>query len=207
MTKCGVSIVLTMIATSACTPYRIEYHQRPGFYAQASEKELPSETVLADGTIIKFVEGAPKHTGAGAKGALDLRGAEVIKLRDENDSGSTTLRAYAPEHVLAHAKRGVRSREYRLLWDQLLSERTKEAYKRDGKTYEDFASFCESNRPAMMETFNRMGFGLYSPDVVQESMGGTGFRYRLHPRLADQFVFTQFDIVRENGMLKWAMIK
>ena len=59
----------------------------------------------------------------------------------------------------------------------------------------------------MMETFNRMGFGLYSPDVVQESLGANSFRYRLHPSLGDQFTFTQFDIVREPTGLKWLMIR
>ena len=59
----------------------------------------------------------------------------------------------------------------------------------------------------MMETFNRMGFGLFSPDVIQESLGKDGIRYRLHPRLGEQFVFTEFDVTREPTGMKWLMIR
>lgn len=198
--------LLGSVCAIACTPYRIEYHKRPAFYEQASEEELPDEVVLKNGTIVKFVEQDVTHRSTAA-GSVDALAAEKIELRDQFDDGTVILRAYAPEHVLAHAKRGIRQREYRILWDQLISTRTRSAYERDGKGYEEFAQFCEENRPALMETFNRMGFGLYSPDVVQEAIGPEAFRYRLHPNLGDQFAFTEFDVVRESNGLKWLMIR
>lgn len=200
-------ILLSLPALVACTPYRIEYHKRPAFYKEASEKDLPDEVVLEDGTVVRFVESDVNNTlptGSDDAGATRISDMET---RSRANDGTITLRAFSPEHVLGHAKRGIREREYRVLWDQLLAERTKAAYLENGGGFETFAEFCEENRPAMMETFNRMGFGLFSPDVVQDALGADGIRYRLHPRLAEQFVFTEFDVIREESGMKWAMIR
>ena len=200
-------ILLSLPTLVACTPYRIEYHKRPAFYKEASEKELLDEVVLDDGTVVRFVESDVNNTlptGSDDAGATRINDMET---RSRANDGTITLRAFSPEHVLGHAKRGIREREYRVLWDQLLAERTKAAYLENGGGFEAFAEFCEENRPAMMETFNRMGFGLFSPDVVQDALGADGIRYRLHPRLAEQFVFTEFDVIREESGMKWAMIR
>ncbi|MDG2031887.1 MAG: hypothetical protein P8J45_12855 [Phycisphaerales bacterium] len=206
--RCVQAIVLLSLPASvACTPYRIEYHKRPAFYKEASEKELLDEVVLDDGTVVRFVESDVNNTlptGSDDAGATRINDMET---RSRANDGTITLRAFSPEHVLGHAKRGIREREYRVLWDQLLAERTKAAYLENGGGFEAFAEFCEENRPAMMETFNRMGFGLFSPDVVQDALGADGIRYRLHPRLAEQFVFTEFDVIREESGMKWAMIR
>lgn len=190
-----------------CEPYRIEYHTRPAFYKQATDQELPDEVVLEDGTVVRFVEQQVNAMPSALPGAEDGVDPAELEIRTRTEDGGILLRAYSPEHVLAHAKQGIRLREYRLIWDQLLAERTREAYSRSGKGFEEFAEFCESNRPAMMETFNRMGFGLFSPDVIQESIGKDGIRYRLHPRLGEQFIFTEFDVTREPTGMKWLMIR
>lgn len=189
-----------------CTPYRIEHRERPPFHRQASDGELPEEVVLEDGTILRFTEQKVTHSGDGVE-AMERIETQKISLREETTNGSVKIRAYAPEHVLAHAKQGIRMREYRVMWDQLLAQETRRKYDRSGKGYEDFARFCEENRSDLMETFNRMGFGLYSTDVIQESIGRNAIRYKLHPRLASQFEFTEFDVVREDGGMKWLMIR
>lgn len=196
----------TMAVVLGCTPYRIEHRERPPFHRQASNQELPDEVVLDDGTVLRFSDQKVKHTGASV-GTGDYLGAERINIREQSPDGKVTLRAFAPEHVLAHAKQGIRMREYRVLWDQLLAAETRRTYERSGKGYNDFVKFCEENRPQLMETFNRMGFGLFSPDVIQEAIGSDAFRYRLHPRLASQFEFTEFDVVREPSGQKWLMIR
>ena len=202
----GAGLVLSTLWSLGCTPYRIEYHKRPSFYKQATDQDLPDEVTLEDGTIVRFIEQDASASIARDDAALPDDSTESM-IRIRSDDGAVTLHAHAPQHVLAHAKRGIRQREYQLLWDQLLADRTKAAYARDGKGFSDFAAFCEANRPAMMETFNRMGFGLFSPDVIQESLGTDGFRYRLHPRLGDQFAFTEFDVVRESSGMKWLIIR
>lgn len=200
---CAASVVAAQVG---CTPYRIEHRTRPAFYKNASEQDLPSEVVLEDGTILRFSEGKSENSGAAA-GVVDSLATEKIQIREQAADGTLTLRSYSPEHVLAHVKQGIRMREYRVLWDQVLAEETRERYRESGKEFSDFVTFCEKNRPKLMETFNRMGFGLYSPDVIQEAIGPDAFRYRLHPTLAQQFEFTEFEVVRESSGLKWLMIR
>ena len=187
-----------------CEPYRIEHRQRPAFYQRASDQELPSEVILEDGTVMKFSEKRPGRSDASEE---SLAGAERIEIREQTADGVVTLRAFAPEHVLAHAKQCIRQREYQLIWDQLLAAETREAYLRSGQDFTFFAEFCERNRADLMEMFNRMGFGFYSSDVVQESIGSNAFRIRLHPSLGSQFAFTEFDVVKEPGGLKWLMVR
>lgn len=189
---------------AGCEPYRIEHRERPAFYQRASDQELPSEVVLDDGTVMKFSEKRPGRTEASKE---SLAGAERIEIREKNAEGAVTLRAFAPEHVLAHAKQCIRQREYELLWDQLLAAETRAVYLKSGQDYTSFAKFCEQNRGDLMEMFNRMGFGFYSSDVVQESIGSNAFRIRLHPSLGAQFRFTEFDVVKEPGGLKWLMVR
>jgi hypothetical protein len=196
--------VLCGLVHTGCEPYRIEYRQRPAFYQRASAQELPSEVVLEDGTVMKFSE---KRAGRSEASQKTLADADRIEIREKTSDGSVTLRAFAPEHVLAHAKQCIRQREYGLLWDQLLAAETRAVYLKSGQDYPDFAGFCERNRGDLMEMFNRMGFGFYSSDVVQESIGNDAFRVRLHPSLGSQFKFTEFDVVREPDGLKWLMVR
>ena len=200
-------VVLLVLSAVGCTPYRIEYHKRPAFYKEASEQELLDEVTLDNGTVVRFLDQDPFATASpGENGEAQATSADT-NIRVESTDGSVVLRTAAPEHVLAHAKRCIRQREYQLIWDQLLATRTRSAYEREGRSFDDFATFCEENRPAMMETFNRMGFALYSSDVVQEAIPSNGVRYRMHPRLSEQFIFTEFDVVRESSGFKWLMIR
>ena len=51
---CGALAALAVLVAIGCQPYRIEYHQRPSFYYQASETELQDEWTAPDGTVVKF---------------------------------------------------------------------------------------------------------------------------------------------------------
>ncbi|OUU92687.1 MAG: hypothetical protein CBC35_06775 [Planctomycetes bacterium TMED75] len=194
----------------ACEPYRIEYRERPSFYKQTSETELLDEVVLEDGTVLRFSDSKNTPPPAPSSQRQERDGtpsAEPISIRTATESGELMLTSYSPEHVLSHIKRGIRLREYQLLWDQVLSNATREAYARDGGDFEDFAAFCDENRSELMQFLNRVGFGIYSSDVVKESFGSSGIRIRLHPSLSSQFKFTQLEIVRESNQLRWLMIR
>ena len=213
MTRVTVGLLLlgvNLCWVIGCEPYRIEYRNRPDFYKRASETELLDEVVLDDGTILRFrdqASAAPSDSRKGDSDAVDDAGNQPITIRTRTDSGEIVLTSFAPEHVLSHIKRGIRLREYELLWDQVLSEETRRAYSRDGGDYSDFASFCEENRSDLMQFLNRVGFGIYSSDVIQESFGTTGLRIRLHPNLASQFKYTELEITRESNQLRWLMIR
>ena len=194
----------------ACEPYRIEYRERPSFYKQTSETELLDAVVLEDGTVLRFSDSKntpPPIPSSQQRETNSTRSAKPISIRTATESGELLLTSYSPEHVLSHIKRGIRLREYQLLWDHVLSNATREAYARDGGDFEDFAVFCDENRSELMQFLNRVGFGIYSSDVVKESFGSSGIRIRLHPSLSSQFKFTQLEIVRESNQLRWLMIR
>ena len=200
-----------LLAPAGCETYRIEYRKRPDFYKRASETRLLDEVVLEDGTILRFEDDRPELPSARgpeptsrAADATDGRTSVATAAAAEDRSRSV---AYTPEHVVAHIKRDLRLRDYRRLWDQVLSEATRDAYAREGASYEEFAVFCDENRSEMMEFLNRLGFGFYSSDVIKESFGATGIRVGLHPNLSDQFTFTELEMIRESGQLRWLMIR
>lgn len=206
----GLLLGAYLLGGVGCEPYRIEYRNRPDFYKRASETELLDEVVLDDGTVLRFRDqsstpaATTRNTESGDDGDA---GNRTIAIRNQTDSGEIILTSFAPEHVLSHIKRGIRLREYELLWEQVLAEETRRAYARDGGDYSDFASFCEENRSDLMQFLNRVGFGIYSSDVIQESFGTTGLRIRLHPNLASQFKYTELEITRESNQLRWLMIR
>lgn len=206
----GLVLCVAAFSLGACEPYRIEYRERPSFYKQTSETELLDEVVLEDGTVLRFSDSKntpPPIANPTQQGNEGTPSGKPISIRTATDSGELLLTSYSPEHVLSHIKRGIRLREYQLLWDQVLSKSTREAYARDGGTFEDFAAFCDENRSELMQFLNRVGFGIYSSDVVKESFGSSGIRIRLHPSLSSQFKFTQLEIVRESNQLRWLMIR
>ena len=212
MSRLIVGLILTssICGLVGCEPYRIEYRNRPDFYKRASETELLDEVVLDDGTILRFRDQSSSPpalpSSSNPKASQDQEN-RPITIRDQSDSGEILLTSYSPEHVLSHIKRGIRLREYDLLWKQVLSQETREAYAREGGDFDDFAGFCEENRSDLMQFLNRVGFGIYSSDVIQESFGSTGLRIRLHPNLASQFKYTELEITRESNQLRWLMIR
>jgi len=135
----GLSVV------SACTPYRIEYHQRPQFYYQASEEELKDEWIAPDGTIVKFstdplpsAQEALAAQAAEAKREIDLDGdgvadkVEPTPTWEERDDGSVKMRAFIPEHVIGNFMQALREERYGEFYDQMLARSTREAFASSG---------------------------------------------------------------------------
>jgi len=186
-----------------CKEQRIEYHKRPSFYAKASLTKLPDRIVLDDGTIIVYVDSA----GSSKLKKKTQNKAKPFLIREEMENGDIILRAVLPEHVLANTLTCLRNEEYELLWDQMLSVRTKNAYDREGMGVEEFAAFLAKRRIDLAKGVNRMLLGLPRNDVVSENLGNGVTRMRFHPNLAKLFRFKTVDIVSEGPGLKLLMIK
>ncbi len=203
-----LALPVLVLAPAGCETYRIEYRKRPDFYKRVSGTPLVDEVVLEDGTILRFEDDRPVlPTDQGPEAPPRAAGDRTPGGTPGASEGRPMSVAFTPEQVIANIKRGLRLREYRQLWEQVLAEATREVYAREGATYEDFAVFCDENRSEMMEFFNRVGFGFYNSDVVKESFGATGVRIGLHPSLSGQFTFTELEMIRESGQLRWLMIR
>lgn len=221
--RAGVgAVVVATLCASACSPYRIEYHQRPEFYHDASAEPLPDEWVAPDGTVVKFTSGPlpseQEALAAKAKGRtrqVDKDGdgkadeVELTPLWDERDDGSVTMRAFLPEHVIGALMQSLREERYAEFHDQLLSATTRDAFaaEANGDGRKAFCLWCAKHRRSVMETLNRMGFGYLSSDVVLRKTGPSSFSVGFTPRVAEQFKFTQVDVAYEDGMCRLVRIR
>ncbi|MHC4107044.1 MAG: hypothetical protein ACYSTY_03050 [Planctomycetota bacterium] len=196
-------VALGVLAALGCETYRVEYRYRPAFYREAAMGDLPDRVTLADGTVIVYEEQMPQSA---LKKKRDSK-AEPFKIREEHPDGSVTLRALMPEDVLANTITCVRSEEYRLLWDQLLSKRTKSAYEQQDLGFEDFAAFLREHRRDLLLTLTRMLLGKPRQEVIIENLGDGVMRCRLRPHVASEFKFTRVDVVSERPGLKLLMIQ
>ena len=145
-------------------------------------------------------------TGAGEFRSGDVDAANVFQIREEVEDGVVVLRARVPEHVLANTMTCLRNQEYELLWEQLLSERTKRSYRQQDKDVEDFANYFAKRRNDLAKTINRMMLGIPRNEVVMENLGSGVIRIRFHPQVGRLFKFKTIDVVSEGPGLKLLMI-
>jgi hypothetical protein len=190
-------VILLLLVATGCSPYRVEYHNRPKYYEQVSDRELPSEVVLADGTRIKYTEGGRSQI----QSKVD-DDSEPFEIRSVADNGRVTLRNLVPEHVVTNMMTCIRNEEYEIVYDQLLSDRTKVVYENEGGSKEKFTEFCQKNRRDIMITLNRMSFGFSGQDVYLKPLGGGVTRAGFSPRIAETFKFKHVEFVSEMGGAK-----
>lgn len=186
-------ILSAAAAIAGCESYRIEYHRRPSYYQRLTDRPLNERVVLDDGTIVVYNEADPFKESQG-------EGKENFRIRQELDDGSIVLRAVLPEHVFANALECIRNHEYELLWDQMLSERTKLAYAEQDQGVEEFAAFFREHRRELARTLNRMLLGISAHEVVVENDGNGVTVCRFWPQIAKDFKFKQVSLVNEFGL-------
>jgi len=178
---------------AGCEPYRIEYHKRPAYYQRVSDRPLSERVVLDDGTVIVYNDADPFDESQDED-------KQNFRIREELDDGSIVLRALLPEHVLANTLECIRNEEYELLWDQMLSERTKLAYADQGQGLEEFSAFFRQHRREMARTLNRMLLGITVHEVVIENAGNGVTVCRFWPQVAKDFRFKKVSLVNEYGL-------
>lgn len=198
-----VVAAFTSLCIIACEPYRIEYVKHPEFHRSATRGATPQREVLPDGTVIVHVYGDEDESDLQRKANSK---SEPFKIREEKENGEIILRAILPEHVLANTMTCLRNEEYEMLWEQMLSERTKLAYSQEGLDKDDFAQFFSENRQELARTLNRMILGLPRQEVVTDNLGNGVLQYRLVPQVAAQFKFRKVQIVGEGYGLKLLLI-
>jgi hypothetical protein len=194
-----VAISTLAVFALGCEPYRIEYHRRPEYYSKLVEGDLPNRVVLEDGTVIVY--NAERDSG------VQQEEKRPFMIREEMEDGTIVLRAALPQHVIANTLTCISNREYELLWDQMLSERTKMAYEAEGQGAEEFGAFFSKHREELAKTLNRMMRGLVSHDVVVEQAGNGVIVLRFWPQVAQQFKFRRVEIVHEGLGLKLLLIR
>jgi hypothetical protein len=196
MSTIASRLLLSLCAAAllaGCKPYRIEYHRRPAYYQRVSDRPLSERVVLDDGTVIVYNDADPFDESQDEE-------KKNFQIREELEDGSIVLRALLPEHVLANTLECIRNEEYELLWDQMLSERTKLAYADQGQGLEEFSAFFREHRREMARTLNRMLLGITVHEVVIENAGNGVTVCRFWPQVAKDFRFKKVSLVNEYGL-------
>lgn len=194
--------VMLLGAAPGCEPYRVEYHKRPSYYKRLSD-DLPDRVVLDDGTVIIYNETGKASGGGGGEGGGERK---KFEMREELEDGTVVLRAIMPEHVIGNTLHCLQMEEYELLWDQMLSERTRMAYEARDEDFEDFAAFMQKHRAELGRMLNRMLMGLSSHEVVIENAGDNTLICRFWPQVAQLFRFKKVAMVHEDFGLKLLLI-
>ncbi|MBT8484333.1 MAG: hypothetical protein HKO59_06570 [Phycisphaerales bacterium] len=191
---------------AACEPYRIEYHTRPAYYDRLVSEPLPDRVELDDGTIVLY---NTKSGTAESRRALSKAGADedLFRIREETEDGGVRLHALLPEHVLANMLRCLRDREYQLMWDELVAERTKLSYAAEGFGFEQFREFCDTYRLDLAKMINRMRLGLATHETVVDTLENGTIVCRFWPQTARLFRFKRVMMVREGFEVKLLMVK
>ncbi|MGI9013461.1 MAG: hypothetical protein ACR2GY_04335 [Phycisphaerales bacterium] len=190
--------VLEVCMLSGCATRTVKYVDVPEW--QLREGMVPERYVDADGVL---VINRPRRLG---NARIESATAAADGSRVELDDGSVKLHALLPGQVVANTVQCIFDEEYDLLWDQVLSERTKQEYERSGQGREGFIAFIEANRNELFPALNRIAIGMQSPEVLHELGPHGGTRLRLHPHFAKDFDFIAVDTVYEDFGMKLLMI-
>ena len=205
----AASIAVAVAAVSCTKEPQVVYETRPGWWSMLKTSDgqpLPAEVVTEDGTIIKYIRPG-EQKGFNATSLTDTIGGEQIKLREEAQDGSVTLRALLPRHTLAHLMTALQREEYRLVWDQLLAAPTKSWYV-DAGGFTHFQEWMIENRSEVGATLRRMLEGSARAETAWEKVGDDLTICRLRPWVAGAFRYRVIEIQREaGGMHRLLMIR
>jgi hypothetical protein len=194
--------IVALVALAACETQRIEYHRRPAFHHRASMGELPDRVTLDDGTTIIFHSGfsAPRHDAR----RTDVEDGErkLFQIREEHEDGTITLRAILPEHIISNLLTCLQNEEYELIYDELLSQHTRDAWEAEGNDVDDFIEFFSANRPRMLQMLNRLYLGMSSFETIMEKYDDGVIECRLRSSGGRGLQFTRVRMIPEGFGLK-----
>ncbi|MBM44411.1 MAG: hypothetical protein CMJ36_05310 [Phycisphaerae bacterium] len=187
-------LVLLLVLPLACETKRVMYRKTPSFYSRMADMQGGRDTVLDDGTELRFIHQEPReldnftdHTG------------KTFLMREEQPDGSISLNAIMPEHVLLLLLDCVQEQEYTLFWDEMISTETKEWYESEGGGQEACLEFLRINRRDIADTLTRMKMGMGLNEVERIQAEDEIIRLRIVKHLRHRFTFTELDTRWEDG--------
>lgn len=129
------------------------------------------------------------------------------KLIVENPDGSKTLIAKSLRHMMGHLERCLDEGEDELLMDQVISEKTKQQYRSEGKDPQQIIRFLKRNRKDIAKLFSRMPMGEYTPTVILEQPGDKMWAIRLTGAAARDMKFTKVWARLEEGHWRFVWVE
>lgn len=123
-------------------------------------------------------------------------------LRITRDDGTITLISTSPRHVVLHLRQTLTQDEPDLLFDQVLSDRAKDAYRKNGLDPHDAVGFLIEHRRDVLMLLQRMPQGEFTPGMFLEKIGPGAYRLQLNGASGQGLSFQRLDIVWEHGVCR-----
>lgn len=172
-------------------------HNSPG--AQAGwKREAAVRANASDGPDLKPVE-------AIAVPEMDEDGRPKNPLRTEGEDGTVTLVLRSPRDVVIHLRDTLLADEQDLLFEQVISDHAKEAYRGKGLDPRQAVEFLVQNKREVLRLLARAPMGEQTPGLFLRKMGGGVYRLDVAP--GDRTLKLQrLDFVWEAGKCRLALI-
>lgn len=140
-----------------------------------------------------------KPMSAGVRSSLD-RTPTQIRFTDE--SGQVRLVARSGNDLIVHIYETLRDGEKDLFTDQILSTRTRGEYIARGKSPGDAFDDLRARSDDVVDLFNMMPHGEFTPGVFLKPIGKDTFRLEVTGLAARDINWTAMDMVIEGGQYK-----
>lgn len=137
----------------------------------------------------------------------DASGEAKDPLRVENEDGTIRLVSTMPRHVMYHVRQTLAHEEYDLLYEQVLSERTKQDYRRQGSDPHEAIEYLRKNRDEVYKLFARLPAGSMSAGAFLRPMGGGVYRIQTQDAAERGRKFSYLDVVWEQGVCRLVVIR
>jgi hypothetical protein len=167
----------------------------------------PQERVTRYRPFFTGIQGAdftaePVNASAGLVDPTAVPEDKIILTRDD---GSRVFIARSPRHVMQHVETLLNEDDPasdQILLDQLVSEKTHEFYRTQGKDPLAFVADLHARRKDVARTFARMPMGEHSPTVLIDQPGDRVWVLRLTGAAAEDIAFTRVWFRMERGQWK-----
>lgn len=133
--------------------------------------------------------------------------AAGARLRTELPGGRVVLTSRSPADLMFHLMTTLRNKEHDLLLDQVISERTKQEYRRRGRDEREAVEFLAANEKDVAALLWAFPMGERTPGVIMENVGRNAFRLRAPVVMRGELRFTTLDVVIEHGQFRLLMIR
>jgi hypothetical protein len=125
----------------------------------------------------------------------------------ENPDGSVTLVAKSVRHLMSHIMLCLEYEDDEVLFEQVISERTKQEFRGEGKDPIEAVEFLKNNRQDIALLFARMPFGEQSPNIILKQPAKRTVQLSLTGLAAKDMRFTELWAVMEHGNWKLLWIR
>jgi hypothetical protein len=137
---------------------------------------------------------------------VDPEEASRDPLRVEQEDGSVRLICTSPRHLVWHLQQTLINEEYDLIYEQLLSDRTIDEYRRRGLDPRSALEFFRSRREEVLALLARMPRGELTPGVFIRRVGGGVHRLQPVGRVSGS-TLEALDFAWESGACRLVVIR